>query len=86
MKEVSLERGPAPTFNPQSPLIFMAKKESTKNLLVQAARQKAAEQAEGKNKGGILGRDLSGQFSSGRAANQAQRPTKRGGRNGQGKP
>lgn len=55
-----------------------------KNLLMEAAQRKAAVQAAG-HRPGILGKDLSGRFSSPRVGN-SQRPATRGGRNGQGKP
>jgi hypothetical protein len=57
--------------------------EKKRNLLLEAARKKA-ENSHGSNTNGILGKDLSRQFS--KSQNKFFRPTKPGGRNGQGKP
>jgi hypothetical protein len=54
--------------------------QTTPQRLLELFQQKQAEEKQ-KN---ILGKDLASKFSSGR--HQAQKPTKRGGRNGQGKP
>ncbi len=54
------------------------------NLLQQVAQQKAAEQALG-GKSGMLGKDLSKRYGSPNSFSP-QKPTKRGGRNAQGKP
>lgn len=56
----------------------------TKNLLQQVLEQKSAAQALG-GKSGNLGKDLSKRFGSPNSFSP-QKPTKRGGRNAQGKP
>ena len=74
-----------PTVVPQSKSKPAEKSEEPKkNMLTVAAEKKAADLASG-NKIGILGKDLSSRFFSSRAGN-SQRPAKRRGRNGQGKP
>lgn len=52
----------------------------TPNRMLELLKQKQTQEKEK----GVLGKDLASKFSQGR--NQAQKPTKRGGRNGQGKP
>jgi hypothetical protein len=52
----------------------------TPNRLLELLKQKQTAEKEK----GVLGKDLASKFSSSRPG--AQRPTKRGGRNGQGKP
>lgn len=58
-------------------------KENRKNLLLEAAKRKAANLNDA-SKPGILGKDLSRQYSF--SQNKFFKPTKPGGRNGNGKP
>lgn len=64
----------------------MIKSESKEkpNLLIELAKRKAAAQASGGSKIGILGKDLSSQFKA--RGGHMPTYTKRGGRNGSGKP
>ncbi len=90
-KQTSEKTKTAKTEKPAAAKPVTAKAQSTKpaaapakNLLQQISEQKAAAQALG-GKSGNLGRDLSKRFGSPNAFS-SQKPTKRGGRNAQGKP